>query len=134
MSNGPHTLLLGSWLIISKTSIEKNFLSADWYYKESMLGLSWYSYCHIVLNNCDWIFQGAVQSSKYCWICCLISDGSVITLLGSLILSNLTESLCWLSILLIIDVELFWSLVHLLAMLLLICSLIFLIFSRFLAW
>ena len=134
MPDGPHALLLGSWLITLRTSVEENSLSADWYHKESMLGLGWYSCCHIVLNNCDWIFLRAVQSSKCCWMCYLISDSSVIMLFCSLMLSNLTGSLCRFSMLLIIDVGLFWSLVHLLDILSLICSLMFLMFSKFRAW
>ena len=40
MPDGLHALLLGSWLITSRISIEKNSLSAGWYHVESILGLS----------------------------------------------------------------------------------------------
>ena len=34
MPDGPHALLFGSRLRASRTSVEENSLSADWYYAE----------------------------------------------------------------------------------------------------
>ena len=131
MPERSHTLLLGSWLIVDKTSSSVKFERMLEYQVGLMLGLGSYSVFYWESNMLELICRGAVQRSKCCWIWALIVGGSVIMSLSSLILLNLTGSLWRFRILLIIEVGWVCSLEHLLSIALAICCLISLMFSIF---
>ena len=106
----------------------------SWYHLALINVLGLYFACHLELNRCWSICRGAVQLSKCCSMCVLIEHGSAITPCSSLMLSNLTGSLCRFRMLLIIEVGRVMRLEHRLWIDSEICFPICLIFSMLRAW